>query len=222
MYMLNGALGVVFIVVGAVALIVKQDLINTITAGFPGIMTYIAPLAVASLCAITATNIISAPSISLEGKNLWIAQSLPVDGSDILMVKAKMHMAVCLPAVIFAEVVFAFILKMSPLMTIILFVLPTLFTIFCALFGVIINLHFPKFDWISETVAVKQGMSSLIAMFGSFGAVLIPAVLYFYVLKSVIDVEIYMLIVAIVLAIVCILMYQFLMTKGKEIFAKLG
>ena len=41
---------------------------------------------------------ISAPSVSIEGKNLWIAQSLPVPAAEILKAKLTLHISILLPA----------------------------------------------------------------------------------------------------------------------------
>ena len=80
MYMLNSALGGVFMVVGAGALVVKRDVALSFIEQLN--QTGIALSPVALVCAvlgmISALNLVSAPSVSLEGKNLWIAKSLPV------------------------------------------------------------------------------------------------------------------------------------------------
>ena len=92
--------------------------------------------------------------------------------------------------------------------------------VFCALFGVVVNLHFPRFDWINETVAVKQSMSTFIAMFASMGAVLVPVVLYFLA-SRVMGAELYLLLVALVFAALGLVQYRWLMTAGARRFQNL-
>lgn len=221
MYMLNGAIGVVFILVAAAALIIRNDLINTLLKDIPELMPFIGPVAIGMLCLISCTNIISAPSISLEGKNLWISKSIPVDIGDVLLSKAMLHILVCLPPVLIAEIVAAFALKLTAGMTLLLLAIPALITIFCGLFGVAVNLKFPRFDWISETVAVKQGASSMIAMFGSAAVVILPALLYALVLADHLTATAFLTIYTVLAGIACLSLYRWLMTRGKAIFEAL-
>jgi ABC-2 type transport system permease protein len=221
-YMLNAALGVVFTLVGAVALLIYRDLPNTLIKDAPQLLPFINPLAIVALCFLASTNIISAPSISLEGKSLWIAQSLPVDGGDVLLSKAHMHIVISLPSVLIASVACILVLDFSPAHKLFAIVLPSLVTVFCALFGVVINLHFPRFDWVNETVAVKQSMSTMIAMFASMAIVIAPVILYGSLLYDIMMMELFMLICTVVFAILCVLMVRYLKTKGRDIFASLG
>ena len=222
MYMLNASLGVVFTVILPFAVIIKKEQIFEIMSMMPGYESMIGPVAVMALCAMATTNIISAPSISLEGKNLWILQSFPVDGGDILLSKAYAHMAVCLPAGLFAAVVLAFILDITPFMICLLIIIPAIMTVFQALLGVVINLHYPKFDWINEMVAVKQSLSTMITMFGSMAVVTLPVVLYIFVLKNLISAELYITLFALLIGVTSVFMYRFLKTKGNEIYSFLG
>lgn len=222
MYMLNGALGVVFTVILPFALLFKKEQIFGMLAGIPDFESMTGPAAVVALCFLAATNIISAPSVSLEGKNLWIAQSFPVDGGDILLSKAYAHMTVCLPATVFASVFLSFILKPTPVMIFLLIAVPAMMTIFQALLGVAVNLRFPKFDWISETVAVKQGISSVITMFASMGIAAVPVILYINVLKNLLPPELCIALFAVVLAAASAAMYLYLKTKGNAKFSFLA
>jgi ABC-2 type transport system permease protein len=84
LYILNTALGGVFMLAGAVLIAAK----STMLQGFidqlasSGIRIAPATLVIVALGILSALNFVSAPSISLEGKNLWIARSLPVRSFD--------------------------------------------------------------------------------------------------------------------------------------------
>lgn len=220
-YMMNGAIGVIFMLIAAGALIVRQDLVMQLAAGIPGITKHIGPTAVFALCLFSSTVIISAPSISLEGQNLWIAQSLPVASRDILMAKVKLHLAITMPAVLAAAGVFSWVLRPGFAMTACIILAPAVFTVFCALFGVAVNLKFPKFDWISETQAVKQGISTMISMFGTAAMVLAPGALYMKFLSEHVPAEIYIAGYTLILALAGYALYRWLMTGGARIFEKL-
>ncbi len=221
MYILNAALGSVFTLAAAVAIIIYRDFPQTILAQAPKLIPYTGPLAAAVLCLLGATDIISAPSISLEGKNLWIAQSLPVSGGRVLMAKAYMHIAVALPPVIIAEAAVIFMLRPAFLAALGILAAPAAMTVFCALLGVVVNLHFPKFDFISETAVVKQSMSVLISMFASMGAVILPAMLYIWLLKEILSGDVFILIFTAVLVLAGAVMIRYLHNGGARRFADL-
>lgn len=223
MYILNAAMGVVFTLIFPIAMFVKRDLLVALfMADIPGIAQMTGPIVLLILCGITSTNVISAPSISLEGKNLWIAQSSPVQGADVLLSKAYAHMVVCLPPIVFASAVLSFILDVSPIMKVLLFTTPALLTIFEALLGVAVNLRFPRFDWISETAAIKQGISTIVVMFSAMAVVAGAVLVYITVLNGKIAIELYITVFSFLLASASVCLYGFLKTKGSDAFAALN
>lgn len=77
-YMLNSGLGTVLLPAFGIFLLIRGGeyaaLFRQVFAGHSGFVPVILTSAV---CAVASMNDISAPSVSLEGKNIWIAQSLP-------------------------------------------------------------------------------------------------------------------------------------------------
>ena len=62
--------------------------------------------AAVTACLMASTNYITAPSISLEGRTLWILRSLPVSAWDVLVSKLMLHLLVTeIGAVFFGAVV---------------------------------------------------------------------------------------------------------------------
>lgn len=221
MYMMNAALGVVFIVIAGVFLIIKKDAAELLLAQIPALRGYVGISAVAAMCLISCTNIVSAPSVSLEGKSLWIVRSMPVPTFDVLMAKVRMHVTVCLPAVLFTSVVAALVLKLSPVMMALVVVTPALMTLFGGLFGVAVNLRFPKMDWISETIAVKQSLSVLLSMFGTAATVLLPGLIYIFLASRYLSDEVYTALFTALLIIFCFMLYRWISVKGTKMFEKL-
>ena len=223
MYILNASMGVIFTCILPLALLFNRDLLTMLFAQeFPGIASMTGPFTLLVLCALSTTNFISAPSISLEGKSLWIAQSIPVRGSDVLFSKVLTHMLLCLPSVLFAAVMLNIILELGFWMRVLLFIAPAALTVFEALFGVTINLRFPKFDWISEMIAVKQGISSLISMFSAMALVALATVLYATVLSSLMAVELYIALFSLLTCAASLALYLYLKTRGGRMFAQLS
>ena len=89
MYVLNASFGIVLVIAGIVLLLIERNVIyNFLQQGGEQIAGNMIPLAAAAVSMLSSTNLISAPSVSLEGKSLWIVKSMPVDGSKALLAKA--------------------------------------------------------------------------------------------------------------------------------------
>ena len=86
-YMLNAGLGLVFMLMLAVFLAIKQDMFTEIfgelVPGGEESSTVTGPMC-AGLCFCAVMTLISAPSVSLEGSKLWILRSVPVRTRDVL------------------------------------------------------------------------------------------------------------------------------------------
>ena len=223
MYIMNSAIGVVIALIGAVVFVFKQDVVlgYIMQLNKTGLNLTPALLICVVLCVIAALNLVSAPSISLEGKNLWIAKSLPVKSFDVLMAKVNMHILVCGLPMLAASVIFALAAQATALQIVLILLVPFLFTVLMAFFGVTVNLQFPKFDWINEIQPIKQGVATLVSMGGSFALVAAMIVLYIFVFSSLVAAEIYMLICAAVLAILILVLYGYLKKGGSLRFEAL-
>ena len=151
MVMLNGAIGIIFTIIGGIALIMYKDTIDMLLRELPGIESMLTPILCVMGIGIGSMNIISASSVSLEGDRLWIIKSLPIATQDILLVKLGMHLVLCIPAGIFFSIVEVILFQLSILDAIIVVFVPVLFTFFIAVLGLLLNLWKPKFDWVNET-----------------------------------------------------------------------
>jgi len=198
MYILNSSLGMIVTVVFAVVMIVRPILFLGLfdqdtgaLAGIidPGIMGAIV------LSALALLNSVSAPTISLEGKNLWISKSLPVKASDILLSKAGSHLAVCGIPAIFAGLVCIVVLPISGfLQAALTLVVPISVTLMVSMLGVALNLSFPRFDWINPIQPVKQGISSMLTTFGGMALIGVLVVLFLILSIWELSIESYLLI----------------------------
>lgn len=163
-YMMNAGIGMVMLAVIGVLMVVKSgdllllwEMIQTEAPFLSSDLPSLAAMAVAMF--ILSTNLISAPSVSLEGKQLWIPLSMPVRGNIPLHAKSLAHIAIsALPTLLFSILT---ILSFSPsfFMALLVLILPQLFNAYMALTGTLLNLRFPKLDWLDETAPIKQSMS---------------------------------------------------------------
>lgn len=220
MYLLNGAFGSVFLLIGAVAGAVKgEEFLATLTV-IPGFSKWLPLIGCACLCFVASMNIVTAPSISLEGKTLWVAQTLPVSGWQVLRAKLRLHMLVTAIPSLLCSAVLAVLLRSDPLMTAMLLVTPVVFTWLCAALGLILNLLMPRLDWVNEAQAVKRSGSAMIAIFADWGIVLL-AVLVFVLTRKFLSIALFVLVMTAIFAVVAWIMIRWLRGRGADIFAHL-
>ncbi len=102
--------------------------------------------------------------LSLEGKQLWIVKSLPLDVKKLYLAKIFMGMLVSLPASVVCSLVLGYAFKLSPLSIIFAVLISAAYSLGAAVFGLFINLKFPSFDWENEAAVVKRGAAVSIYM----------------------------------------------------------
>lgn len=220
LYVLNAAIGNIFIIIGAVMLIIYREYPAQLAAQLPFLKPFFAPAAAGILCWFSSTCLISASSVSLEGKNLWISRSLPIPSSDILFAKVKCHIVVTLPPVTLGAAVLIFTLGLNALDSLAVIISPAAFTVFFAFLGIIVNLHFPKTDYINETAVIKQSASVTISMLSSGGAVVAAAVLGM-LLSPFVAPNVFMLAFSACIGAVCFFMYKYLLRGGAKRFEQI-
>lgn len=220
-YMMNCGLGTIGLLAAAVAVIIKGDYLrNTLITMLEGYEGYIGIMIFAVLCVTSTMNDLTAPSVSLEGKSIWIAQTLPVSPWYILKSKINMHLALTGIPLIICAVSVNIAMKSSLIISILSTLGGVLFMCFVALFGLILNLKLPNLNWQSETIAVKQSMSVMIALFGSWavaGVLIAPALL----IETPVSPTVYLAVAIAILCIMIYFMYAWLKTKGARIFSHL-
>ena len=118
------------------------------------------PLAIAVLVSINCTT---SSSLSLEGKNRWIMCSVPVKTDVIYKSKIAVNLTVILPALWIGIILLRIIFPLSFVQTALLFITPTVYAFFISVLGMLLNVKFPKYDWVSEYYAVKGGSFSVLA-----------------------------------------------------------
>ena len=218
-YMLNCGLGIILMPVSAVALIWKADVIREFIT-IPEFADYIPLLATAVICLLTAMNDMTAPSVSLEGENLWIAQSLPVSGRQVLRAKLILHLLLTWIPAIPLVVVLEWLVRPKLLCAVLLPLLAVLFPLLMAEIGLSLNLKMPNFHWTSEIVPIKQSLPVAVALFGGWLIVIVFAGIY-VLLRNVIGVNAFLALLCAVLFITAGWLHHWLMTRGARIFETL-
>ena len=176
-YMLNAGCGIVFAAAAGIFLLIRQDAVARLAGlslGGVSLEEEMAGFLLTGLCFLASFNFISAPSISLEGKSLWILKSSPVTARQILAGKLLFHVTVCLPALLLAQGAVLWVLRPSFAMAALLLVLPVLVLTLTGMLGLFWNLLFPRLDFLSETRMIKNSLSSTLTVLLSLLLSLLP------------------------------------------------
>lgn len=217
-YVLNTGMGVVMMTIFAVGVpLFRQQAIST-ALKLPSIQGYIAPSFMAVLLFCIGMTYITAVSISLEGKNLWIIKSLPIKETEIIKSKILLQLIVTVPALLIDTTILAICMHFEWSEYIVILVLGVVFSVFIALMGIIINLIFPKMDWKSPVVVVKQSASALVATFFSFTIMALMIVPYVLIKPNFVA---YSAIIIVVLFLLNMTSWLWIKSKGVKIFQQL-
>ncbi len=167
-YLINAGLGVIMVIIIAVMLASQADmhgLRSIIETEMPALSGIVPLLAALLICLISTTVTFTSSSVSLEGRYLWIVKTLPIDTEKLLMSKVLMQLTFSVPSSLIASGIMCIVVRPSWVEIVPYFLLPIVFNVLAAIFGLIMNLRFPKFDWINEAQPVKQGLAAFLGMF---------------------------------------------------------
>ncbi len=215
-YMMNCGLGLVFMVIAGVFLIIKRAEIS-LTCSLLGDEGVIALLACAAICTMTAMNDMTAPSVSLEGKSLWILQVLPVSAWQVLKAKLSVHLLLCLVPTAVLTICVLYALKLSALYVLLIPLVVILFSVLMAVLGLVFNLKMPNLDWTNEVVPIKQSASVALTLFGGWVLVLALGGIY-YLFRNIFTPVIYMVCVIALVSAVDAFLLRWLKKSGTKIF----
>lgn len=213
-YLTNMGLGILLCPVLAVCGILFQDKVISIVN-----MIMLPPdMAAMCICAmlsfLVSTMCISTPSISLEGKNLWILKSIPLSAAQILKAKLSMHILLSIPVTAITGLVLAITYHCSPAGMLFCVLIPSLLALLNGLLGMVTGLKWARFDYQNDAYPCKQSISILVSMFGMMGIPLGLGLLYGFVLYEYISAIAFLALSAVILFAICAILYRLMITWG--------
>ncbi|MEA4932740.1 MAG: hypothetical protein VB071_04010 [Lawsonibacter sp.] len=219
MYVLNSSIGMILMTLFTVLAGTGGKKIQLLESYFPADMKILFVLLIFGFT-LTISNT-TAPSISLEGKNLWIIKSWPVNEGKILLAKLCVHLTVTVPLLIVNCIIAGFTMKLSIANCIVLFVVCALFAVLGGFMGLIFNLYFHRFDFYSDIQVVKNSLSVLLTYLTMAAIVAASAGIY-WLLRANIILDWFLTGVGFALAFLTAAAAVFVFTRGKEIFKNLA
>ncbi len=212
MYVVNTGFGVVMLTIGAIALLFVDA--GQILGNIPGdAVTVSGPMFLTFCVVLTSTTM---ASISLEGKNLWILKSLPIEVRTIFHSKMAVNLtvlALCLPDAILIGIG----LKMTVPQTLLMVLMTVVCSLFVTFYGLLINLQLPNLNWVNEVVVVKQSAASMTVVFSGLGVVLFQFTFFFLIPSALLA----LLLFIVLMAVADVILYRVLLGYGVKKFNEL-
>lgn len=220
-YMLNCGLGVLLIPALGVLLLLKGReiclVLGEVFAAHPGT---VAVLLCTMLCMLVSMNDMAVPSVSLEGKSLWIPQSLPVKAKTVLRAKLSVQLILTLLPMLFAVLCASFVSGETLAVRLLLVLMPLTFALFWSLLGLFVGIRMPLLNWTDETAPIKQSGAILIIIFGAWGVAAALAGLYLLIGYR-LGATAYLAIWTLLSAVGSLLLLRWIDSKGAEAFEAL-
>ena len=165
-YMVNCAMGeILAFLLGIVTLIIGFDkIVATVTNNAPfdhAVLQPAIPFIVYFFIGMVATT---ACSPSLEGKNYWIMQSLPIEKKTVYQGKMLFNMYLTVPFMLFATTCFCISAKVPFVNTVLYLILGIVLCAFSTAWGCVCGIRHMKLDWENEVEVIKQGAAVIIYM----------------------------------------------------------
>jgi ABC-2 type transport system permease protein len=182
-YMTNGAMGeVMAALLGLLTLAIGFDkIIGVVTHNAPidtAILQPAIPFIIYFFIGMMATTVCSP---SLEGKNYWILQSLPVDKKTVYQGKMLFNMYLTVPFMAFATLCMCVSAKAPALDTALYLLLGLALCAFSTAWGCVCGIRHMRLDWENEIEVIKQGAGVAIYllpnMFVCMGLVVLVVIL---------------------------------------------
>lgn len=169
-YMLNCGLGTFLMPICAVAVLWKGgSLFAMLDALFADTEGSVPVMLCVLLCGLASMNLMTAPSVSLEGKSLWLMQSLPVEPWQALRAKLRMQVLLTVPPLLLCAVCAAIVCPLGPAGLLVMAVFAASYALLGALAGLTLGVKMPVLTWTDQLMPIKQSAPVMLTLFGGMG-----------------------------------------------------
>jgi len=217
-YIVNTIIGPVFMLV--ISILVASMGMDKIAGYFGATAStelFVAIIVITFMAMISMTYITSC-SISLEGKQIWLLKSSPINEKTLFLVKAVLNIVLVMPFLLFSTILLTIFMNLSFVQFLAILIIPTLMTLLISFGGLLINLWVPRLDWDDPTKVVKSSMSVLFTMIYGFVMSFIPVLFYLLTNMSFTAIA---LVSSGIYVIVLVVIIVTLFTYGVKMFRKL-
>ena len=221
-YLFNTGIGLIFLLLGSGAALFFKGAVEGFLRELSGagMRMPIMPMLCAGMAFMVSMTAVTASSVSLEGRQLWILKEAPVSVRDIFAVKVGFQLLLELPCVLIAALCLGLAFGLGVGGIAVLFAVNAALALFCALFGLYINLCFPKLDCLNDALVVKQSAAAMLGTFIPMLACLLLGLLWYLLQRPLGDAPA-LLVCAALCALAAAVVLRLLNTRGRELWLAL-
>ncbi|WP_138295171.1 MULTISPECIES: hypothetical protein [unclassified Clostridium] len=221
-YLMNTAFGIVLMLGGGIYCLFASGQIGDMIAQIGLDTQVIFPMVLAVILFMVSTCCTTDVSISLEGKTLWILKEAPIDPMELFKAKILLNLLVAVPGTALSALLIGLAFHFTAVQILMLILLPALFSVLVAVFGLMVNLYLPKLDGTSDAIIVKQSMSAFIGIFGPMLLVIGLGLLYAFALSPLMAFEGFYALCCGVLALAIAALWGWMRKRGVKLFLALN
>lgn len=178
LYVLNTSFGllalivisffIAFININLPETFLNSELLKTLYYGLPYFMSIIFVL-----------SCTTSSALSLEGKHLWIIKSLPISNKLIFNSKIAVNLTLLITTTFISAFILCLKLEISTFQRLMLFIVPSIYSIFISILGMYMNYKFPNYKWSSEITVIKQGAPIVLTLVIGMLSIFLPLAFLF-------------------------------------------
>ncbi|MCR4620953.1 MAG: hypothetical protein K5663_02610 [Clostridiales bacterium] len=221
-YVLNCGLGILLSLALCVYALIRFDFLKTglatllgsLPPEFKNLLAFVPAVAAGFM---GSMNVITAPSISLEGNSLWLLKCMPITSKQIFNAKQGLHLILNLPAVIPCCAIISALMGLNMWEGVVNVIYGVSLVAYTSAMGLYMGLKKPLLDWTNEAVPIKQSASVAITMFSAWALVLAESV-GAYFLRNSFNAVPFLFVLPLAL---CALLNRHLYTRGEKEFMDL-
>ncbi len=175
-YFVNSAMGEVIVLIASIAVcfVNLKGVLGEMFGGDPADLERyypLVPIIIYLMVGMVATTVMSP---SLEGKNFWIMQSLPITKKDIYKGKMLFNLYLTVPAMAIGTICVSISAGLQPLYILLSLILGFILLLFSTAWGCVCGIKHINLEWENEIEVVKQGTALMIYMLPNmFGTMLL-------------------------------------------------
>lgn len=164
-WVMNTIIGPMLMLVLAIALLIvgadKLEGMLQLPPGYSGMFGRMIPFFLAMLGCMSPVTV---SSVSMEGKNWWLTQSLPITAKQLFDAKMLVNLTFDIPSLALSVILLFWGGAVGKQEAVWLILIPVSYVFFITVFGITVNCKLPNLQWESEVAVVKQSAAMLVCM----------------------------------------------------------
>ena len=166
-YITNSAMGeLLALILGVATLIIGFDkIVDIVIQGAPLDHALLQPAIPFIMYFLIGMFTTTASSPSLEGKNYWIVQSLPIEKKTLYQGKILFQLYFAIPFMIFGIICLCISAKVPLINAVLYLILGVVMCCFSAAWGCVCGVKYMRLDWENDVEVIKQGTNVMVYLF---------------------------------------------------------